>query len=222
VSLERRLSVHPEAGPGAPLVVLLHGRGADETDLAGLAPSLPMPAIAVFPRAPFPSAPWGYGPGWAWYRFIGGARPDPETFEEGQRALAGFLDGLVSTLPIQPGPMVLGGFSQGGTMALGYALRNPGRVAAVLNFSGFLPEHPSVRATRETVAGTAFFWGHGSEDASIPLAVAEPGRAALRRAGARLTAPTYRMGHGIGPDELREAMGWLAAVGLADRRADGR
>ena len=194
---------------GAPLVVLLHGRGSDRFDLAGLAPLIAPRAVVVTPQAPHPGAPWGYGPGWAWYRFLGRNRPEPESFEASQEALGGFLAELRTALPVRTGPVVLGGFSQGGAMSMAYALRNPGAVPLVMNFSGFLADHPSVRATAESVAGTRFWWGHGTLDPQIPFELAREGRGFLQAAGADLTARDYAMGHGISPDEARDAREWL-------------
>jgi phospholipase/carboxylesterase len=200
------------ARDGAPVVLLLHGRGADEQDLAGLAAHLPAGAVVVLPRAPFPGAPWGYGPGWAWYRFLGGARPEPESFGASQDALDALVDALPALLPVAPGPLVLGGFSQGGTMSLAWALRHPGRAAAVLNFSGFLPEAPGVAATAASVAGTAIFWGHGADDPAIPHHRAVQGQAVLRAAGAELEACDYPIGHWIDARELADATRWLERV----------
>lgn len=194
---------------GAPLVVLLHGRGSNEDDLFGLRRFLPEDALLVTPRAPFPGAPWGYGPGWAWYRYLGEDRPEPESFEAGQRELDAFLRALPAELPVRPGPLVLGGFSQGGTTSVAYALRNPGRVAMVLNFSGFVPDHPSVRVDPDTVRGTRFFWGHGTLDPAIPFGMAEAGRARLQAAGADLVTRDYTMGHGISLEEAEDAATWI-------------
>src|SRR5690606_8729132 len=108
---------------------------------------LPAGVIIAAPQAPFPGAPWGYGPGWAWYRYLGQDRPESESFTASQEALGDFLEELPDHLPVRPGRIALGGFSQGGTMSLGYALRTPGRVSHVLNFSGFLADHPEVPVT---------------------------------------------------------------------------
>lgn len=197
------------ADDGSPVLILMHGRGSDERDLLSLAPRFPEGTIVVAPRAPFPGAPWGYGPGWAWYRFIADDRPEPESFAEGQRELREFVDGLPELLPIQPGSIAVGGFSQGGTMSLGFALREPGRVSMALNFSGFVPAHPSVVVTPETVKGTRFFWGHGTRDPSIPFELAELGRAKLNAAGADLEARDYQIGHWIAPEELEDAVRWM-------------
>lgn len=203
------LDVPPNAPDDAPVIVLLHGRGSDRFDLLGLRRGLPSEAILVAPQAPFPGAPWGYGPGWAWYRYLGDDRPEPESFEQAQTELAGFLGGLSGILPVRPGPLALGGFSQGGTMSLGFALRNPGHVPAILNFSGFLPNHPSVEVTPERVRGSQIFWGHGTLDPSIPFTMAERGRARLREVGADLTTFDARIGHSIDPEELEAASDWL-------------
>lgn len=200
---------------GDPLVVLLHGRGSDRFDLLGLAPHLAPHAMVVTPQAPFPGMPWGYGPGWAWYQFLGRNRPEPESFQKSLEALEAFLAELPGHLPVKPGPVVLGGFSQGGTLSTAYALTRPGAVPAVLNFSGFLADHPRVKATPESVRGTRFFWGHGTMDPSIPFELAVEGRAALREAGAQLRAYDYPIGHGIAPDEARQAREWVEGV-LAD------
>jgi phospholipase/carboxylesterase len=194
---------------GAPLVVLLHGRGSDRHDLLGLAPHLAPDAVVVTPEAPHSGLPWGYGPGWAWYQFLGRNVPEPESFEASQQALAEFLAEIPGKLPVRTGPVVLGGFSQGGTMSVAYALRNPGAVPLVLCLSGFLAQHPTVRATPESVRGTRFFWGHGTMDPSIPLALGEEGRAALRAAGAELEVRDYPMGHGISPDETHDIREWI-------------
>ena len=206
---------------GATVVVLLHGRGADAADMLQLGAALPADYALVAPRAPFDAAPWGYGPGRAWYRYLGEDRPEPESFEDSQTQLTAFLDALPAELDFVPGGVVLGGFSQGGTMSLGQALRRPGALPAVINFSGFLPDHPSVNADAASVHGTRFFWGHGTRDPNIPFELGERGRAALRQAGADLTTWDGRIGHWIDPEELSQALSWSreAAAGRAAERS---
>jgi phospholipase/carboxylesterase len=194
---------------GAPVLVLMHGRGADPSDLAALRDWLPEELTLVLPRAPFVAADWGYGPGWAWYRYVGEDRPEEHSFRTAQQALDRLLEELTTRLGYRPGPVVLGGFSQGGTMSIGRALRRPGDLAGVLNLSGFVPQHPDVPVSPDAARGTSFFWGHGVHDPAVPFVLAERGREALRNAGADLHARDYAMGHGISPDELRDAVQWL-------------
>ena len=194
-----------------PVLVWLHGRGGDETDMVPLAPHWPE-VIVVAVRAPYAAAAWGYGPGFAWYLYRGGTRPDPVHFTHSLTALHALLTELPLRLPVPPGPIVLGGFSQGGTVSLGYALAYPGRVHTVLNLSGFLADHPSVQVTPQTVAPTRFYWPHGIHDPAVPLAVAQEGRRRLLEAGACLVAPDYPMGHTIIPAELADIAGLLRCL----------
>lgn len=199
----------------APVIVLLHGRGSDERDLFPIGRELDSRATVVSVRAPFDAAPWGYGPGYAWYRFLGGTSPEPESFEAGQQALARFLDQLPALLhrEVPHSSLVLGGFSQGGTSALAFALRNPGTVGGVMVFSGFLASHPTVKATQETLASLPIWWGHGTADGAIPFVNAEAGWHTLQAAGAKLTTASYEgMGHSISATELREAGVWLRST----------
>ena len=193
--------------------MLLHGRGSDERDLFPLGRLLHPDATTVSVRAPFDAAPWGYGPGFAWYRFLGGTVPEPASFETGQLALAAFMTALPATLGRTNPVIILGGFSQGGTSSLAYMMRNPGHVRGVLVFSGFLADHPSVAVTAERVGKTPIFWGHGTSDPAIPFLAAESGWQQLRAAGAALQSHTYRgMSHTISEEELRDAATWLDGV----------
>jgi phospholipase/carboxylesterase len=82
-------------------------------------------------------------------------------------------------------------------------------VQHVINFSGFLPDHPDVRATADTVRGTRFFWGHGTGDPAIPFTLALEGRAALAAATADLETRDFDIGHWIDPVELSDMVAWL-------------
>jgi phospholipase/carboxylesterase len=213
--LHHRILTPERRTPGAPVLVLLHGRGSDEMDLQPLGQLLAPESTLVLPRGPLEGAGLGYGGGWAWYRFLGGRTPDPGHFEASQQALAALVDAL-PRLGAE-GPVILGGFSQGGTMSLGAGLRRPGAVAGVLNLSGFVPDHPTVRP--EAAAGLRVFWGHGRADASVPFALAVSGREALAAGGADLTAMDHAGGHQITQDELAAARGWLERAATA---AEGR
>ena len=204
--LDTRILPGPDAAGDAPVLVLMHGRGADIDDLAPLRRWLPSAVTIVLARAPFEAAPWGYGPGRAWYRYIGDDRPEPESFRTAQEELETLVDGLGALLGADPRAVILGGFSQGGTMSLGYALRRPGDIAGVINLSGFVPSHPDATGDA-ALAGFPVFWGHGTLDPAIPFVLAEKGRARLRAAGARLLARDYEMAHAISPDELRALLG---------------
>ena len=190
----------------ATVAVLLHGRGSDKHDLQGLRTTLPAEWSIVTPRAPFPGAPWGYGQGFAWYRYLEEDRVVTETMQESLGFLDGFLGDLPRSIGFEPARIVLGGFSQGGTMSMAYAITRPGSVGAVLNFSGFLAAWVDVDESGAAPPTTPIFWGHGTGDPNIPFALAERGRARLRRARANLVTRDYRMGHQIDASEVADAV----------------
>ena len=206
--LKHEVRYPSEPRDGARVIVLLHGRGADANDLASLQSGLPADAILVLPQAPFPGEPWGYGPGWAWYRFLGENRPEPVSFDTSLQKLEEFLTALPDILAVEPGPLTLGGFSQGGTMSLAYALSR-GNVPRVIMMSGFLADHPAVEVTPERVGGTRIFWGHGTHDPAIPHHWADVGRTALRSVHANLDSYDYAIGHWITPEELSDVRAWM-------------
>ena len=194
------------------LLVLLHGRGADRSDMRPLASQFPRTWTTVVADAPHAAAPWGYGPGYAWYRYLGGTRPEPESFTGSLAALDALLDALPAELGFAPRVLVLGGFSQGGTLSLGHALTRR-RATHTLNFSGFLPAHPEVHVTPATARGLRIFWGHGFSDPNIPFAFAREGQEALRAGGAVLEARDYPIGHWIDPLEVAHAAAFVTGHG---------
>ncbi len=207
--LEFDSNVPSAAGDGATVLVLLHGRGSHRGDLQALAPSLPEHWVLLTPQAPHPGHPWGYGPGWAWYRYLAADRLEDETLARSLTALDTFLGDLPRLVGLQPGRVVLGGFSQGGTTSLAYALTRPGRLAGVLNFSGFLADTELIEASALSTTATPVFWGHGTHDPNIPFTLATEGRSRLVDAGVPLTARDYEIGHWIVPEEVSDAVGFL-------------
>ncbi len=201
------------AAEGASVLVLLHGRGADRHDLTGLYPALPAGTVLVTPEAPHAGGPWGYGPGWAWYRYVAEDRVVPETLAYSLAALDEFLNELPQHLGFSPGRIVLGGFSQGGTTSMAYALTRPGAVGGVVMLSGFLVDAPeTVPVSASALEGVPLFWGHGTRDPAIPHRLGVRGRETLLALGAHLTAHDYPMGHQISPQELTDLAAWLEAT----------
>ena len=202
-----------DAPAGTTVVVLLHGRGSDKHDLQGLRPHLPEDWVLITPQAPFSAAEWGYGSGGAWYRYKHEDEVWVETLRDSLSRLDSFYAELPGLLGFEPGRLVMGGFSQGGTVSLAYALTRPGSVAAALNFSGFLAAAVELDETGTTPPTTPLFWGHGVGDPAIPIGLAEKGRNRLRRAGANLVARDYRIGHWIAEEEIADAVAMLGAAG---------
>jgi len=199
------LSQPDNPSDGNTVAVLLHGRGSNRGDLQALRPRLPEGWTLLTPEAPHPGHPWGYGPGWAWYRYQAEDRLVEETLQKSLAALDGFLAEVPHLVGFTPERLVLGGFSQGGTTSMAYAFTRPEAVDVVFNFSGFLANVPFL----ENALGPEVppvFWGHGRQDPAIPHALARKGRARLADAQVPHRTGDYDIGHWIDPAELQDAL----------------
>ena len=122
--------------------------------------------------------------------------------------LDAYLDVVLAEEGVAPSRLILFGFSQGTMMALHVAPRRARPVAGVVGFSGRLlaPE----RLAAETVSRPPLLLVHGNADDMVPFA--SMGLAAETLAGAGFEVATFAMpgtGHGIGPDGLGAAVGWM-------------
>lgn len=205
-------SVPRDLEDGTPVVVLLHGRGSHMGDLQGLRWALPSGLPVLTPQAPHPGLQWGYGPGWAWYQYLGDDRAESKSLTQSLDSLEEFLSHLPDHLGVRPGPLILGGFSQGGTTSLAYAMTRPGSAAGVINLSGFLLAEGVLEVGPAALEGLPIFWGHGTQDPAVPHALAVSGRRRLRETDAAVLAHDYPMGHWVSPEELEDLTGWMRGV----------
>jgi phospholipase/carboxylesterase len=193
----------PAAGEPAGVLVLLHGRGADERDLFPLLDVLD-PArrlLGVTPRGPLSLPPGGAH----WYAFQEVGYPDPATFFETYRGLTEWLDGL----GFEPERTVLGGFSQGAVMtyALGLGSGRP-RPEALVALSGFMPTVPGFELSLEpTLPPVAI--GHGTYDPVISVEFSRRARELLEAAGGEVLYREYPLPHAVDPGFLAELAPWL-------------
>jgi phospholipase/carboxylesterase len=202
----------PAAATPSGLLVLHHGRGADEHDLLGLADVLdPEQRLhVVTPRAPLTLAGL---PGYHWYAVPRVGYPDPDTFEVAYEQLAQFHDELWQRTGIAPADTVLGGFSMGSVMshALGLAADRP-PVAGILAFSGFIPTVPGWHADPASRPAMPVLIAHGRRDPVIDVAFARSARELLERAGLPVSYMESDAGHHIDPAHVAAATRWLAAA----------
>lgn len=201
------LLAHPPAvaSPHPPLIVLMHGAGADEKDMIGLWKQLPPQFVVVSPRAPF----GGNGGGWRWYRK--GPTQDQD-IAVSRKIVDLVVDNAVKRFEADPGQVFIGGFSQGGVMTYEMALHEPGRFRGAVVMSGSL--FPSALAGDPSEPNaTPFFIAHGTGDATIPFTSAEIARAKLKVRGMNVTfKPFPDMAHTVGEGEMAAVDAWLAAL----------
>lgn len=205
------------AGPADRLLLLVHGLGADENDLAALVPHLDPDGrfVTVLPRAPQP-----YGPGYQWYEF-GPGGPDPKTFLAAVEALDGVVDQACEEDGLSRADAVVAGFSQGASLVVALGLRrgaNP-HPAGILAMSGFLPE----------VDGLDYDWDaelppvlvqHGTHDPMIAVARGRDLAHSLAAEGAPVVYGEYPMAHQVALESVQQGADWLKAVAAGERPAE--
>jgi phospholipase/carboxylesterase len=202
----------PAAGDPAGLLVLHHGRGADEHDLLGLADALdPQRRLhVVTPRAPLTLDGWA---GHHWYVVPRVGYPDPETFRSASAQLAELHDELWATTGIAPEATVFGGFSMGSVMS--YALGLDGgrpAPAGILAFSGFIPTVEGWQADLASRPGLPVFIAHGRRDPIMEVTFARDARAQLEAGGLDVSYHESDAAHHIDAAHLPAATAWLAAT----------
>ncbi|KQV77396.1 serine esterase [Nocardioides sp. Root122] len=192
--------------PDLPLVVLLHGRGADERSILGLADHLPGPSAASYAAV---RAPIGEGGGYAWFANRGIGRPLPESLAATTAWFRSWLDEVAP----QGRPVVLVGFSGGAAFAGGVLLDDPARLAGTAVLHGTLPfEDAGVDVSAGRLAGSSVFLTHGDADAVIPLELQARTWSWLHdESGATLTSRRDPGGHALSAETVAELSEWLAA-----------
>jgi phospholipase/carboxylesterase len=198
----------PAAADPAGLLVLLHGRGADEHDLLPLADLLDPERrlLVVTPRGPLSLQPGGAH----WYVVHRIGYPDPATFGPTFAAASTWLDGLVEESGLAWERVALGGFSQGAVMsyALGLGSGRP-RPAALIALSGFMPTVPGFELDLAPPLPPVAI-GHGTYDPVIGVEWGRGAREALEQAGADVLFRESPMPHMIDPAFVDELRPWLS------------
>ena len=189
-----------------PGLLMLHGRGADEHDLLGMAGALDPRLLVVSARAPLPLG-WGHH----WYELVDVGRPEPETFARSLSLLHEFIPAVVAGYNIDPARLFLLGFSQGAMMSGAVVLTRPELAAGAVLLSGYLPLHAGLPIQEERLKGFPFFVAHGTRDPVIPVAFGREARDYLTGVGADLTYREYPTDHRIVEPELAEVAVWLTA-----------
>ena len=191
------------ADPHAPLVVLLHGRGADESTILGLAAELPTELAYAAVRAPIVE-----GGGFAWFANQGIGRPIAASLRE-------TLDWFRAWVDVEAAgrPVVLVGFSGGGAFAGGLVLDDPFRWAGTAVLFATLPFEAGVPTTPGRLVGSPLLVIHGDRDTVIPADLLERTWAyATTESGATLTTHRSPGGHGVDEASLEVLRAWLRDV----------
>lgn len=194
---------HAPDDPNKPLVVLLHGRGADERGIIQLADHLPGDASYVAVRAPIAE-----GGGYAWFANRGIGRPVAQSLAETMAWFFGWLDGTAGTRPV-----VLIGFSGGAAFAGGLLLADPEHFAGGAILYGTLPFDAGVPVTPDRLAAKPVLVAQGEQDTVIPRELLDRTWSYVRgESGAVARARRYPGGHSITAEALTDLGTWITDV----------
>ena len=209
------------AGDGeGPLVVLLHGFGAPGTDLVPLAGAITGPSEVrfAFPAAPVDlssqvAALGGLVPADArawWLVDVAGfqraleegrleqlADADPPGLADAQHMLEGCLSALLSSMVGPGGSWVLGGFSQGGMLAVHQSVAGERQPDGLIVMSGGLVGRSTLAPRLSRLDGVPVFQSHGRRDPVVPFALGVMLRDAMKDSSARVHFEAFNGGHEI-------------------------
>lgn len=204
--------LEPCAEAPASLVVLLHGVGGDETQLAEVAARLPAHAAVALARGPRTLG----GERLGWFR-VGLASDPPEIVEDeaedARLRLATLIAHLQSKFDVAPARTWLAGFSQGGELAASAALTMPDRVAGFAVVCGrILPEIEARIAPPAALRHLRALVVHGRDDDVLPVRWAEETSAWLDRLGIAHALRLHDAGHELAPALRDDLARWLRAA----------
>ena len=186
------------------VVVLLHGFSMRPADLAPFAHSLRVPAWFLFPEGPLAAERGGR----AWWTIDVAAREasiaegprdfaalDPDELPDARERLEAFVGALEGER--RGRPVVLGGFSQGGMVALDTVLRGGLRVdaMALMSTSRVAFEEWQTRLRSGRLEGVPCMVSHGREDPDLAFTAGATLAEELERAGAAVTWLPFDGGH---------------------------
>ena len=188
--------------PGKPpMLVLLHGFGANEQDLLPMAARLdPRLAVASL-RGPYQIRPGSYS-------WVNGNTADE--LDKARRMVIECIDQVVDSTGADRGRVYLAGFSQGAMLTLAIALTEPEKIAGAAVLSGRLVAAVSDNhAAPERLRGFPILVTHGTDDRQIPVRSAHDIRQALKPMGVAVDYHEFESGHYISDFNVGVLDRWL-------------
>lgn len=176
----------PRTGVQSRLLVLLHGYGEPASDLTDRLHLLDPDGVfrVVVPDAPFERRGQAI-----WHRAMS-ARDEAEAqYLASLAALDDLLGGVAEQFGLPVADAVVGGFSQGGGLAIGLLLGADvtHRPAAGFGVCSFPPTVRGFRVDRAGAAGRPYFLSSARDDRFASIDISRAGAALLRRSGIDLT-----------------------------------
>ena len=198
------------------VVIWLHGLGASGHDFVPIVPMLRRPNTKfIFPHAPRRAVTINMGmvmP--SWYDILhleAGSNRESEAEVLQSTAQINALIDAELTRGIDPRQLLLGGFSQGGAMALHTGVRYPKTLGGIMVLSAYeLRAHTREKEATTANQKTPMLFCHGRQDAVVPMTRGQAAFNAYNQDGRNALWEDYLMGHEVCAEEVRDIAQWFA------------
>ena len=190
-------------------IVLLHGPGATEQDPAGLLEVLDPQRrlVAACPQGTM-TVPGSIG--FMWYVDREPGYPQRDTFEQTHEILGNWLAALSESTGVPLERTIVGGFSQGATVAWALALgAGRPRLGGLLAVSGFIPRVSDLELDDANLKDLPVAICHGANDTRVPVSLAQSARDRATEAGAQVLYRETDVPHILDPRIVPDLIGWV-------------
>ncbi len=207
--------VHEPLVQADTVIIWLHGLGADAHDFASLVSDLGLTRVRfIFPNAPVRPVTVNNGMSMrSWYDFRTFEFSKGENVSQLEQSVVEIAQLVVSQINegIKPSKIFIGGFSQGGAVALLVPAMNDfgGPLGGVIAWSTYLPQQPRVSWLNYPPT----FMAHGKYDPVIPWGVGKSSGERLKEQVKSFRWREYPMEHQVCADEIADLRYWLIEQG---------
>ena len=198
-------------------VIMLHGLGANAEDLAAGFAMLPLAdknRISFFiPQAPIQPVTLNGGmrmPAWFDILALEDAQPqeDKVGLEKSRKLIKQLIDEMIAS-GVPKDKIIIGGFSQGGALAMYCLCQDPQSFAGAFSWSGYFPRGEAIPNNN----GTPVLLTHGSQDPIIPLRVVRVIPKMLEDAGFDVQSHVFaELAHSIDQRVIDVWARWLSEI----------
>jgi len=199
-------------------MIWMHGLGASAHDFAQMPADLNLPAQIkmqfIFPNAPLRAVTINNGlkmPAWFDVESLTDLdNEDANGIYDSQTKIEELITQQIDQ-GIKADHIFLGGFSQGGAIALLTGLKYEKQLAGIISLSGYLPLAHSAEKNiyEKNISKLPIFLGHGTIDSVVPIVLGEKSKSILEELGYPIDWHTYHMAHQVSLQEIQDIQRWI-------------
>lgn len=193
----------------APLLILLHGIGSNESDLFSLANQLPDNFLIVSARGPYRYGVEGYS--WFDADFSTGKPVINQQQERKSRGtILQFIEELKQIHSIDEKQIYLCGFSQGAIMSYSVGLTHPDKIRGIALLGGRMVDDIKTQTVSSpALSKMKILILHGSKDQIISVDKAREAKTFLTGLGLKPEYREFPVGHEITGEMVKSLRQWL-------------